>query len=626
MRYQYFTIRNFKGIQNATLRLNPSGANIFTLIGLNESGKTSILEAINAFKPDIDQASMLKPEVTYNAGLYIPKDKQANFTDNIEIETSVEFDLWEIWKELGEVEKKFKCKINSETIDRPLIVVKTFQYEDSELVKGNFVMHLHPKVKLEGARRYTAADGKLWSAIADVIRDKMPDILYFPTFLFSIPERIDLNVDDNESRQNAIYRKIISDVANSLPNPIDLQKHVIDRMVARRSSKEAPFVLLGGEQQMKAEAALNDISQNISETIFTGWQKVLGSKVRGREISLRPGLEIKHGKPSVFVKFMMRDGGKYFDISERSLGFRWYFSFLLFTMYRATGRDRGDTIFLLDEPASNLHSKAQMELLESFPRIASGNNVLIYSTHSHYMINPSWLEQAYIVENRAIEAAERDERDGVMGSHPTNIKIAKYRSFVGANPDKITYFQPVLDQLNYAPSRLELRQPSILLEGKGDYAILEYVRTVVQGLPSSPAFVGTRGATGMDELIGLFLGWGVPFCVCLDDDKEGVAARDRYRRDWGLPEDQVFTLGEVDAKLGGKSVEGLLAKEDVAQVARAFSVETVTKSQVRLYYSEALAARRVDVASEHLCAMTSKLIQKANTWLGRSINAGGMTV
>ncbi len=51
MKYIKFTIKNFKGIPNLTLNLDKKpDSNITMLVGLNESGKTSILEAIHLFK------------------------------------------------------------------------------------------------------------------------------------------------------------------------------------------------------------------------------------------------------------------------------------------------------------------------------------------------------------------------------------------------------------------------------------------------------------------------------------------------------------------------------------------------------------------------------------------------
>lgn len=52
MRYTHFEIENFKGI--ASLRLDLDSAplsNIHTLVGLNESGKTTVLEAMDYFTP-----------------------------------------------------------------------------------------------------------------------------------------------------------------------------------------------------------------------------------------------------------------------------------------------------------------------------------------------------------------------------------------------------------------------------------------------------------------------------------------------------------------------------------------------------------------------------------------------
>jgi predicted ATP-dependent endonuclease of OLD family len=47
MKFLGFRIRNFKGIDNAEMNLLRTGGKVFTLIGLNESGKTTLLEAIS---------------------------------------------------------------------------------------------------------------------------------------------------------------------------------------------------------------------------------------------------------------------------------------------------------------------------------------------------------------------------------------------------------------------------------------------------------------------------------------------------------------------------------------------------------------------------------------------------
>ena len=50
MKFTEFDITNFKGVPKLTIDFNKvPHPNIYTLVGLNESGKTSILEAIDFF-------------------------------------------------------------------------------------------------------------------------------------------------------------------------------------------------------------------------------------------------------------------------------------------------------------------------------------------------------------------------------------------------------------------------------------------------------------------------------------------------------------------------------------------------------------------------------------------------
>jgi predicted ATP-dependent endonuclease of OLD family len=50
MKFTYFEIKEFRGIQRTRLDLAAiPNSHIYTLVGLNESGKSTILEAINHF-------------------------------------------------------------------------------------------------------------------------------------------------------------------------------------------------------------------------------------------------------------------------------------------------------------------------------------------------------------------------------------------------------------------------------------------------------------------------------------------------------------------------------------------------------------------------------------------------
>lgn len=112
MRFVRFEIENFKGIKSAALDLMPAGSNVFTLIGLNESGKTTILEALDDFG-----ASREGMEALYGAKrvaefvTYVPKHLKANFTGDITIAALVAFDDAEIEDVIESVLKTTGCRL-----------------------------------------------------------------------------------------------------------------------------------------------------------------------------------------------------------------------------------------------------------------------------------------------------------------------------------------------------------------------------------------------------------------------------------------------------------------------------------------------------------------------------------
>lgn len=590
-----FEIENFKGIEKVKLDLEPQGANIFTLIGLNESGKTTILEAINHHS--VHDLVALYGEASNKRSAeelakLVPKSEQSDFSSEIKIKSLLKFGPGEKSAIVKAVEKECGCVIDSLSIpDRP-ILTRTYKFVDSDYKSMSNQYNFSASYRTGRALKFrkTVDDSPVWKCLTAKMREAMPEIAYFPTFLFNQPERIYLTHQEDETQANALYRTIIENIGADLPKSLDIQRHLVDRLVNEETFVDGLFTLAGltKSKHQQITAAKNDISSHLTKAVFESWSKTFGGDFGGREILLN--VDVDHdedGKPLVYATFEIKDEGGQYEIRERSLGFRWFFSFILFTLF-GTNRIKGKrTIFLLDEPASNLHSRAQMQLLESFARITQAGNQIVYSTHSHYMINPDWLDQAFIVSNSAIDYDMAYQSENV-GSK-TSIEAIRYRAFVGENPDKVTYFQPVIDKLDVAPSRLDLIKSSVVVEGKGDYRILEYISRVCLNLSRDYAIVPTRGAAGMDELIGLFLGWSVPFAICLDDDKEGRTAQKKYVQEWGLADSKVFTLGNVHESLAGKRIEGILEPQDIEVIKAHFESKTVSKGQIGLFFAEMLS-------------------------------------
>ncbi len=176
------------------------------------------------------------------------------------------------------------------------------------------------------------------------------------------------------------------------------------------------------------------------------------------------------------------------------------------------------------------------------------------------MINPVWLENAFVVKN---EGLEYDEDYDNYNAKDTKVILDKYRNFAAQHPNQTTYFQPILDILDYSPGKLENVPNVVMLEGKNDFYTTKYFfektlnkRNIINLLPGT-------GAGSLDDVIRLYLAWGRNFIVLLDSDSAGVKQQKRYKDLFGaLVDNCIFLLEDVDATWKGTGMEFLIEEPD----------------------------------------------------------------
>ncbi|WP_083967013.1 ATP-dependent endonuclease [Methylosinus sp. R-45379] len=359
------------------------------------------------------------------------------------------------------------------------------------------------------------------------------------------------------------------------------------------------------EDRNKIQQVMDRASAAVTKLVFGRWDHIFGENAKGKEIIISHqvaegeqrdarGVFFKTNTHDVYISFQIKDGARRFNVNDRSLGFRWFFAFMLFTKFRVARSSAGHLLFLFDEPASNLHAAAQQKLIESFPEIAQGEHTLIYTTHSHYMIEPKWLEQTYIVTNRA-DATINTVLDAVsFDDESLDIRVETYLSFVNKYPNKTSYFQPIFDRLDVVPSRFDIRRASVIIEGKSDYYIIRYCSMLLRrdDLPLIPA----TGAGTFGALAALHVGWNLNFLFVLDGDRQGLSERDRYVREYGIGVSQIVTVNQlVD---GVVVIEDLLDDEARLFIQRELGLTTLPdKSQLRRFFQERLASDEVKILS-----------------------------
>lgn len=570
MKYKKFEILNFKGIEKMTFDLSKGrGSDVYTLVGLNESGKTTILQALAFFYEKIMQSSANFDKYDnslHSSGIdkltdLIPKNREADFSENVIIKATIEMAQADADK-LSELADRFKFKFKK-TYSMEFNISLVIKFRDSKLQSTVPIVEfdLNPSGTIGRNQREVKLldDPSRRRDVGQFIAKRLPAIIYYPNFLLEFPEKIQLEPSVNEEASQAFYRRFLQDILDSFKGDFELQKSIVEKSHStddqdRKSLRQTLRKMSAQEKIVFREdfKMLSNASKNKS-IVISEPEKSKKSDLNHAGSAFNP----------LQLEIAIEDGINRFSVKERSLGFGWLFAFLLITHFRIQRKHSSKPIFIFDEPASNLHSTYQMALLKAIDDLVADSKALvIYSTHSHYMINPKWLGAAYIVQNHAAS----DQEDDPFSRPPTNIGIETYRSFAVHHPDQRTFFQPILDVLEYKPSNLEMIANALIVEGKSDYYFLEIFKRILKekGFATIP---GT-GSGNFRSVTSLYIGWSKPMVIILDADEEGLAKKRAYLEEYGeILNGKIFTLADINPSWEGFEIEDLISSEDRKEIA-----------------------------------------------------------
>ncbi|HST41169.1 MAG TPA: AAA family ATPase [Conexibacter sp.] len=596
MRYTYFEFKNFKGIRSARIDLqdSASSARIFALVGLNESGKTTVLEGIDAFQGDVGDEvhpRQLGDTPALDRESLIPIAERSNFNGYVSIRCEVELsddDFVAARTYLRNYSDGFRLT----EVSRRIAITDRYNYEDSRFdTRTNLWNGLTGAgYTRSGTRRRkitSSTDHRRWLQLAKFIRSRLPAIWFFPNFLFDFPDRIYIEPHSDETDSNRFYRALFQDVLDALARDLTVKTHIVDRYRSgnARDTDNLRQVLL-------------EASRHVTGTVVRSWNEIFLDKPMSQKrvvIDLGEDDVVKGRNGRLWVQFRVEDTDGLYSIHERSLGFRWFFVYLLLTTYRGQRKDTDvNMLYLFDEPASNLHPSAQRALLASFGKLAS-SAVIIYTTHSHHLIEPNWLGTTSVVANRGLGDSPVSAD---FSADRTDISVTPYRRFAARHPPQAHYFQPILDVLDYVPSSLEFASGAIFVEGKSDFYLLRYFEDMVLRRPAADRlhWMPGGGAGTLDSLIQLAVGWAYPFVALLDSDRAGSAQAKRYRDKFGaIVDPHLMLLSEASGQPNVRAIESVLSEEDRLGFQRLLDPDSRTyrKKTLALAIQEAVVGEHV---------------------------------
>jgi predicted ATP-dependent endonuclease of OLD family len=533
---------------------------ITILVGMNESGKTSALEAIAKTRYFQDDENF-KFNATHDYPRKEKKQMEKNGENPKAITCTYEIDsdlLQSIEKEMGKgilkstvfsvttkydnnkiisisvdskkfIEHKTKeLGISSDTLNDKLLKVKNktgLEILQKEYTEENKVAGIKSFAKYF-ENKYNWEHDPIGEYVYRVlVAPKMPKFLYYDEY-YSLPSRISFEKLNDKSLDESKYK-----TAKAL---IELADINIDDIVKATSFED--FIA-----ELEATEAI------ISQELFKYWQTNKNLNITF-QIDKKEDTDGYNNTRIVehILDIRVKNKGVSLPLKNRSKGFNWFFSFLVW--FKKIQEDANSNyILLLDEPGLNLHASAQADLLH-FLEDLSQNYQIIYTTHSPFMISSDKLQRVRTI-------LETDKGSVISDSVQEK--------------DPNTLF-PLQAALGYdIAQNLFISKKNLLVEGVSDLVILTAVSSILEsenrtGLRTDVTIVPTGGLEKVATFISLLRGSQLDIVCLLDsyNDPSGKAKMENMIAEKIIQKNKIHFFDEFLETHDKADIEDLFVKQD----------------------------------------------------------------
>ncbi|MDO7363065.1 AAA family ATPase [Acinetobacter geminorum] len=394
---------------------------ITVLVGMNESGKTSILECLaktNYFETDEkfkfnqtldyprkELKSINKSDENPNAiicryklskklidfiehllgkGTWQGKDEitvTSSYKDGATLISgvSINFEAFLKHYNLSSINESLKKELKSTLTISEFDELLTRFPEDSD--------------KLEPLKKYFFKSST-WNSFIEryvytsLIKKHLPKFIYYDEY-YQLPSRIVLEnfLDEGvELSDDLKTAKALLDLAdiniNDIINTDDFEDFIAELEATEALISDTLFQYWSANQDLNIEFKIDKKTATAQRHVNTNYGNATTVDTNIVEHVL--DIRVKNSKTRVSL-----------PLQNRSKGFNWFFSFLVwFNKIQADSNSK--YILLLDEPGLNLHATAQADLLRFLESLVDKYQV-IYTTHSPFMVETTKLNRVRTV-------------------------------------------------------------------------------------------------------------------------------------------------------------------------------------------------------------------------------------
>lgn len=450
------------------------------LVGKNESGKTTVLQALERIKPFDKAKKRFNKDLEYPRGFLAEYEDRHGGDEATVVETTWLLDEHEIaaveaelginclksnevvvFKEYESDLSTWRIEVDEAQVIASMLTRFGIKQAEKKQLSTATVAEFNSKLaslseasaeaKAAGAEVAKFRDGSARKKAIDVLHPLMPEFLYFSSY-----DRMDGRVQ-------------LEDLQTTKANgPLSAGQQIFQDFLDFAGTSAAELSGAKTFEQLKAKVEAASIS--ISKQIFSYWSQNKNLKV---EFSLEAG---RSGDPAPYntghvmhtrIRNKLHDMTVPFD--DRSAGFTWFFSFLV--KFSQVKKKQGNVIILLDEPGLNLHAKAQSDLLRYFREKLEPTHQVIYSTHSPFMVPADNILSVRTVED--LVKYRQGEEPEVLGTKVGDEVLST---------DRDTLF-PLQSALGYELSQsLFVGEHTLLVEGPSDVLYLQAFSNALKSL------------------------------------------------------------------------------------------------------------------------------------------------
>ncbi len=521
MKIKEVQIINFKSIEEIIVPFQEYGSSsqkskACIFVGLNETGKTSILEALNlidkdfsgidyeecCFKPSLDDNQWIELIVMFEQKVNsywvdhfvktcgIPEEiadkiKFADLSKNLSIKNDIVDKSYVVDIEDIELFEYLVQDENIHLIREKNAVEEVINMDNAKsFILGN--QELLTKRKLEGIIAETL------EKVFDVNIPKVQIWKPKPEYLINAPIDLSLFKDDTSL---SLPLKNIFRIGGFNSN--ESIKATIERALSN---------------QEKTDELRDKLSLATTKHLNRIW----------KEHKIKVVISINGTNCQVFIE----DNDKkhnYFRMEQRSDGFQQFVSLILSLSAQNESNELRNNVILIDEPEVHLHPSGVRYMRDEILKIGKNNHVFV-STHSHYMVDTNTPERHWIVKKEKSETIVNQ----IGESTPVEDDDVLTSAF-GLN-----LFKELLPQ------------NILVVEGGDDKHIVNHILKVMD-IAQTYSIKSAGGASKAPGIASLLSNEKVPAYILFDDDKEGRDNKkrifDKFKETYN--QKNVFTLRDL---------------------------------------------------------------------------------